>query len=103
MARLTAAKRKKLPTSEFALPGKRAYPIDTPNRARNALSRSSQFASPSEQATIKRKVHSEYPGIAVSGMRGSNSSMHSSSRNSGYSGRVPMVKSKSHRASSRSV
>jgi hypothetical protein len=72
MARITAAKRKSLPSSEFALPGKGtgasgkgpgAYPIDTPGRARNALARGAQHASPSELATIKRKVHARYPSI----------------------------------------
>jgi hypothetical protein len=37
--------------------------VDTPNRARNALARGAQNASPSELAKIKRKVHSKYPGI----------------------------------------
>lgn len=69
MARLTAAGRKALPASKFAL-GKGHYPIDTANRARNALARGSQFASPSEQATIKRKVHAAYPGIKQAGARG---------------------------------
>jgi hypothetical protein len=69
---ITTAQRKALPSGEFALPGKGkgaggkgpgAYPIDTPGRARNALSRGAQHASPAELATIKRKVHAKYPGI----------------------------------------
>jgi hypothetical protein len=72
--RITAAARQKLPSSDFALPGKGAgpkgagpgsYPIDTPNRARNALARGAQHASPAEQATIKRKVKAKYPSIDV--------------------------------------
>ena len=77
---LTAASRQSMPKSEFALPGKGegpkgagagSYPIDTEARARNALARGAQHASPAELATIKRKVHSKYPGIEVSGKKGS--------------------------------
>jgi len=72
---ITTAQRKALPSSDFALPGKGkgaggkgpgSYPIDTPNRARNALARGAQHASPGELATIKRKVHAKYPGIGES-------------------------------------
>ncbi|MGH3587317.1 MAG: hypothetical protein ACRDQ0_13430, partial [Pseudonocardia sp.] len=50
-APLNADKRNKLPDSAFALPG-RKYPIDTPARARSALSRVEQFGSDED----KRKV-----------------------------------------------
>jgi hypothetical protein len=39
---LNAARRNRLPSSKFALPGRRAYPIDTKARARNAKARASQ-------------------------------------------------------------
>lgn len=64
MSKLTYAKRKKLSKRAFALPGKRAYPIEDASHARNELARASQFASPSEQATIRRKVRARYPSIA---------------------------------------
>lgn len=67
MARLKAARRHALPKSDFVFPEKEAYPVDTPGRARNALSRGAQNASPAELAKIKRKVHARYPGIHVSG------------------------------------
>ena len=60
--RLTAAERHALPAKDFALPGER-YPVDTPNRARNALSRVSQVGSSEEKAAVRRKVHSKYPTI----------------------------------------
>ena len=72
MAKITTARRKALPSSDFALPGKGegpqgkgagSYPVDTIGRARNALARGAQHASPGELATIKRKVHSKYPSI----------------------------------------
>jgi hypothetical protein len=39
---MTAKRRKKLPKSSFALPGRRAYPVDTPGRAANAKARARQ-------------------------------------------------------------
>lgn len=62
MAKLTTRQRKALPKGDFALPGGR-YPVNDPNHARAALSRASQFASPAEQATIRRKVHAKFPSI----------------------------------------
>lgn len=70
MARLTAARRRALPKSKFALPEKDGYPVDTIGRARNALSRAAQNASPAEQARIKRKVKAAYPSIKVGGKKG---------------------------------
>lgn len=75
---ITAKQRQKLPSKDFALPGRGSgkggkgpgsYPIDTPGRARNALARGAQHASPAEQETIKRKVKAKYPGIAVGGKK----------------------------------
>jgi len=60
---LTAEERRRLPLSDFAIPERRAYPIDTPKRARNALSRGSQFATPSERMRICEAVEHKYPRI----------------------------------------
>jgi hypothetical protein len=68
MAKLTARRRNQLPNRVFALPG-RHYPLDTKNRARNALTRISAHGSPQEKATVRRKVHARYPGIQVSGLK----------------------------------
>ena len=62
MAKLTAATRKKIPTGEFALPGRR-YPIEDEAHARNALARVSQDGTAAEKATVRRKVHQRFPGI----------------------------------------
>lgn len=40
--KLTAAKRNNLPTSDFALPAQKKYPVDTPGRAANAKARATQ-------------------------------------------------------------
>ncbi len=60
---ITAAKRHSLPSSDFVFPEKEAYPIDTAGRARNALSRVSQFGSPEEKAKVRAKVRKDWPSI----------------------------------------
>ncbi len=60
--KLTAAARENIPTKSFALPGRR-YPIHDKAHARNALSRVSQHGSPSEKATVRKKVHAKFPDI----------------------------------------
>lgn len=40
--KLNAAKRKKIPSSEFGLPGKRKYPMEDRGHAANAKSRATQ-------------------------------------------------------------
>lgn len=67
MARLTTKERKSLPKSDFAEPGKRAYPIQNESHARNALSRVSQFGSPEEKAKVRAAVHRKYPDIGKKG------------------------------------
>lgn len=59
---LSTKEKKKGP---FALPSKSAYPIPDESHAKNALSRAKQYASPSDQATIKRNVKNKFPGIEV--------------------------------------
>jgi len=46
MARLTSQQRKNLPRKAFAVPGKRAYPINDASHARNALARVAQHGTP---------------------------------------------------------
>lgn len=61
--KMTAKKRRSLPKSSFGVPSRRAYPLDTPARARNALARVSQFGSSKEKAQVRRKVKRKYPSI----------------------------------------
>jgi hypothetical protein len=65
--KLTAKKRNRLKSSTFALPGKRKYPIDTPGRARNALSRVAQHGTPAEKKAVRAKVKRKYPSIGKKG------------------------------------
>lgn len=55
MAKLTSAARKAIPSSKFALPGRR-YPIEDRSHAANARARVSQFGTPAEKATVFRKT-----------------------------------------------
>lgn len=43
MAKLTAAKRKKIPKSEFGMPGEKKYPMPDKSHARNAKARASEM------------------------------------------------------------
>jgi len=43
MAKLHAASRNRLPSSDFALPGERKYPINDASHARNAKARASEM------------------------------------------------------------
>jgi hypothetical protein len=62
MAKLTAAKRKRIPTSSFAGPD-RSYPINDASHARNALSRVSQHGTSELKARVRAAVHRKFPGI----------------------------------------
>src|SRR3972149_2816726 len=77
--KITTSGRLSLPKSKFALPPspeekrrgiKGRYPIDTEERARNALARGSQNATPDELERIRRAVAREYPGIEQRATRG---------------------------------
>jgi hypothetical protein len=61
MAKLDARARKRLPSSDFAEPNKRAYPVEDKAHARNAKARASQAAnagriSKSEERRIDKKA-----------------------------------------------
>ena len=62
---LTEAKREKIPAKAFALPGDR-YPIHDLAHAKNALARVSQHGTPSERATVRKKVYAKYPELKES-------------------------------------
>jgi hypothetical protein len=55
-----AARRKALPSSAFAYPRTRSYPIDTPARARNALARAAQSKTKGSYAHVARAVRKRY-------------------------------------------
>ena len=62
MAKLTAAARKALPSSDFGLPGSKGYPMPDKSHARNAKARASQAVnagrmSKSTEAKIDAKAN----------------------------------------------
>jgi len=63
VARLSAKKRRRLPRSSFALPSKRAYPIDTKARARAALSYSARRDTVGAASTVRAAVTKRYPSL----------------------------------------
>lgn len=67
MAKLTAKKRKKMKSSSFALPGRRAYPINDLAHARNALARVAQHGTPAERKKVQAAVKRKFPSIKVGG------------------------------------
>jgi hypothetical protein len=60
MAPLSTARRNRLPSSAFAYPRTRRYPIDTPARARNALARAAQPQTSGSYSTVARRVRARY-------------------------------------------
>jgi hypothetical protein len=68
---ISAARRAKLPASKVVYgkkssvggKGRNAYPIDTPARARAALSRAAQKKTAGSYATVERAVNKRYPQI----------------------------------------
>ena len=60
----------KAPAGSYAVTQKvggrtvKKYPVNTPARAKNALSRVGQFGTPAEKADVYRKVKAEYPAMA---------------------------------------
>jgi hypothetical protein len=62
MAKLTSAKRNKIPKEEFGLPGERKYPMPDKSHAKNAKARATQMVnkgklSPSSKAKIDAKAN----------------------------------------------
>jgi hypothetical protein len=60
---LGTKERKKLRKAQFALHGKRKYPIPDKAHARNALARVAQHGTPAEQKKVKAAVKRRFPSI----------------------------------------
>ena len=57
---MKAASRKRLPSSAFAYPSTRSYPINTVKRARNALARAAQPQTKGSYAHVARAVRRKW-------------------------------------------
>ena len=60
---LSTKKRKQLSKKQFALPGKRKYPIPDETHARNALARVAQSGTAAEQKKVRAAVKKRFPSI----------------------------------------
>jgi hypothetical protein len=69
MGTLTTKQRKAIPKKEFAIPSKKAYPIENPAHARNALARVAQHGTPAEKAQVRAAVHRKYPKMGKAGKK----------------------------------
>lgn len=63
---LSAATRKAMPAKSFAIPAKKAYPIEDANHARLALAMVSKNGTPAQKKQVKAAVAKRYPGIKQS-------------------------------------
>ena len=62
MAKLTAAKRNKIPTKDFSGPD-RSYPIEDMDHAKSALGRVSEFGTEGLKAAVRAKVYKKFPSL----------------------------------------
>lgn len=74
MANLTAKARGKLSKTQFAVPGKRAYPIPDAAHAKAALSLVEVNGTAAEQAQVKAAVKKKFPRIGQKSARAPRSS-----------------------------
>jgi len=63
MAELSAAQRNKMGKQTFAIPSRRAYPINDMAHARNALARVAQHGTPAEKRQVRAAVTKKYPSL----------------------------------------
>lgn len=57
---MKAARRRALPKAAFAIPSRRAYPIDTPVRARAALAYAARPTTRGSYSTVRKAVARRY-------------------------------------------
>lgn len=67
MARMSAKKRKSLPSSSFALPKQRKYLLTDKTHARLALAMVSKHGTPAQKKTVRSKVKRKFPSIGKKG------------------------------------
>ena len=71
MAKLTANQRRKLPQSDFGLPGQKKYPMPDKAHAANAKARSTQMVNKGKLSTSsKAKIDAKANRVLDKGSRG---------------------------------
>lgn len=63
MSKLTSKERGALPTGAFAVPSRRAYPLNDAKHARNALARVAQHGDPALRKKVRDAVANRFPSI----------------------------------------
>lgn len=72
MAKLTTEQRKKIPKSEFGLPGREAYPMPDREHAANAKARATQMENKGKLSeSAKERIDAKANRILDKGHRGS--------------------------------
>jgi len=66
MTELTAQERNALPSTAFAIPEERRYPIHDESHARNALARVDENGTAAEKKKVRSAVYRRYPHLADS-------------------------------------
>lgn len=62
-------KRGSLPSSAFAIPSKRLYPINTKSRAKAAMAYAARPSTRGSYSTVRRAVLKRYPELKQTGAR----------------------------------
>jgi len=63
--KLTTKQRNALPSSAFAIPSERKYPVEDAAHARNALARASQYGSAGVIKKVVTTTHKKFPEIKI--------------------------------------
>ena len=70
MAKLDAAKRKKIPKKEFGLPSEKKYPMEDKSHARNAKARASEMENKGKlSASSKAKIDAKADRVLGKGKK----------------------------------
>jgi hypothetical protein len=70
MAKLTTTSRKKLPSSKFALPKERKYPVENASHAKNAKARASEMENKGKiSSATKEKIDAKANKVLAKGKK----------------------------------
>lgn len=68
---MASRKRSTLPSSAFAIPSKRLYPINTKSRAKAAMAYAARPSTRGSYSTVRKAVLKRYPSLKGSAAKGS--------------------------------
>lgn len=72
MAKLTTKGRERMKSTQFAIPKKKAYPINDKAHARNALARVERHGTAKEKAKVRNAVKKKYSSIGQDATKSKN-------------------------------